>query len=59
MYGQFITEMENLMIIIVLERQNVKHSLYNFVKNIHSLKSAFDEHNHTFVCILLIIFDII
>ena len=30
-----------------------------FVKNIHSLKIAFDEHNHTFAHIFLIIFDIL
>ena len=37
LYGQFITEMKNLMIIIVLERQNVKHSLFcekhTFIEN--------------------------
>ena len=30
-----------------------------FVKNIHLLKTAFDEHNNTFACIFLIIFGII
>ena len=55
MYGQVITELENLMIIIVLERMRL--ILRNVI--IHLMKTAFDGHNNTFASIFLIIIDII
>ena len=55
MYGQVITEMENLMIIIVSERMRAFFVKFNYTFD----ENSFDGHNHTFASIFLIIIDII
>ena len=54
MYGQVITEMENLMIIIVLERMRAYFVKFHYTFD----ENSFDGHNHTFACIYVIIIDI-